>query len=70
MRRSEVAKTTPIEFIQQVQAETRKVTWPTRRETIMTAVMVVLMTTILAVFFLGVDTVFELIVKALLSLAR
>ena len=35
-----------------------------------TAVMVVLMTTILAVFFLGVDTVFELIVKALLSLAR
>ena len=65
-----VAKTTPIEFIRQVQAETRKVTWPTRRETITTAIMVVLMTTILAVFFLGVDTVFELIVKALLSLAR
>lgn len=65
-----MAKTTPIEFIQQVRAETRKVTWPTTRETWMTAVMVVLMTTILAVFFLGVDTVFELIVKALLSLAR
>ena len=65
-----MAKTTPIEFIRQVQAETRKVTWPTARETWMTAVMVVLMTTILAVFFLGVDTVFELIVKALLSLAR
>ena len=65
-----MAKTTPIEFIQQVRAETRKVVWPTRRETIMTGVMVVIMTTILAVFFLGVDSIFELIVKALLSLAK
>ena len=65
-----VAKTTPIEFIRQVQAETRKVVWPTRRETLMTAVMVVVMTTLLAVFFLGVDSVFELIVKGLLSLAK
>ena len=65
-----MAKTTPIEFIRQVQAETRKVVWPTRRETMMTAVMVVIMTTVLAVFFLGVDSIFELIVKGLLSLAK
>ena len=38
-----MAKTTPIEFIRQVQAETKKVVWPTRRETIMTGVMVVIM---------------------------
>jgi len=62
-------KTTPIEFIRQVQAETRKIVWPTRRETIMTAVMVMLMTTILGVFFFTLDSVFELIVNALLSLA-
>lgn len=65
-----MAKTTPIEFIRQVQAETRKVVWPTRRETLMTAVMVVIMTTLLAVFFLGVDSILELIVKGLLSLAK
>lgn len=65
-----VAKTSPIEFIRQVQAETRKVVWPTRRETIMTAIMVLIMTTILAFFFLGIDTIFEQIVKALLSLAK
>lgn len=70
VRRRDVAKTTPIEFIRQVQAETRKVVWPTRRETMMTAVMVVIMTTVLAVFFLGVDSIFELIVKGLLSLAK
>ncbi len=65
-----VAKTSPIEFINQVRAETRKVVWPTRRETIMTGVMVMIMTTILALFFLGVDTAFNAIVNALLSLAQ
>jgi preprotein translocase subunit SecE len=64
-----VAKTTPIEFIRQVQAETKKVVWPTRRETLMTGVMVVIMTTILALFFLGVDSFFNAVVSALLKLA-
>ena len=35
---TDVAKTTPIEFINQVQAETKKVVWPTRRETLMTLI--------------------------------
>ncbi len=65
-----MAKTTPIEFIRQVQAETRKVIWPTQRETVMTGVMVMIMTTILAVFFFGIDTIFEAIVKLLLTLAK
>jgi len=65
-----VAKTTPIEFFRQVQAETRKVVWPTRRETVMTGVMVMIMTTVLAVFFFVIDTIFESIVKMLLSLAN
>ena len=64
-----MAKTTPLEFIRQVQAETRKVVWPTRRETVMTGVMVMIMTTLLAVFFFAIDSVFEMIVKFLLSLA-
>jgi preprotein translocase subunit SecE len=65
-----VAKTTPIEFMRQVRAETSKVVWPTRRETVMTGVMVVIMTTLLALFFLGVDTFFDTLVKSLLSLAQ
>jgi preprotein translocase subunit SecE len=63
-----VAKTTPGEFIRQVRAETAKVVWPTSRETMMTAVMVVIMTTVLAIFFFGLDSAFSAIVKALLSL--
>jgi len=65
-----VAKTSPIEFMRQVQTETKKVVWPTRRETVMTGVMVVIMTTILALFFLAVDSMFQAIVTALLKLAR
>lgn len=63
-----MAKTSPAEFIRQVQAETKKVTWPTRRETVMTAVMVVIMATLLGVFFFAVDSAFDAIVKTLLSL--
>jgi preprotein translocase subunit SecE len=63
-----VAKTSPGEFIKQVQAERKKIAWPTRRETVTTAIMVVLMTVILGVFFFGVDTIFKQIVAGLLSL--
>ena len=65
-----MAKTTPLQFVEQVRTETRKVVWPTWKETYMTAAMVALMTSVLAIFFLGVDTVFEALVAALLKLAR
>jgi len=62
-----VARTSPGEFFRQVRAETAKVVWPTRKETMMTAVMVVIMTSLLGVFFFGVDSAFSAIVKLLLS---
>lgn len=65
-----MAKPTPLEFMRQVRAETAKVAWPTGRETWMTGVMVMIMTTLLALFFLGVDSVFRTIVDGLLSLAK
>jgi preprotein translocase subunit SecE len=65
-----MAKTSPLEFMRQVQAETKKVAWPTPRETWMTGVMVVIMTTLLALFFLGVDSFFRTIVDFLLGLAK
>ena len=64
-----MAKVSPAVFVRQVQDETRKVVWPTRRETITTTIMVLIMTTILAVFFLGVDSILGGVVKYLLSLA-
>jgi len=65
-----MAKTTPAEFVRQVQVETAKIAWPTRRETITTTIMVLIMTTVLSLFFLGVDQVLGRLVKLLLSLAH
>ncbi|MCZ8324570.1 MAG: preprotein translocase subunit SecE [Sphingomonadaceae bacterium] len=64
-----MAKINPGEFMRQVQAEARKVVWPTRQETTTTAIFVGIMMVLLALFFLGVDTVFGAIVQWLLSLA-
>ena len=64
-----MAKTSPGEFVRQVRVETAKVSWPTRRETITTTIMVLIMTTVLSLFFLGVDQVIGRLVKFLLSFA-
>ena len=63
-----MARVNPGEFFRQVRAETAKIVWPTRRETLMTGLMVVIMTTWLALFFFGVDSAFSAIVQALLGL--
>ena len=62
-----MAKVSPGEFIRQVRAETAKVHWPTRKETISTAIMVLIMTGLLAVFFFGVDAIFSTLVRFLLG---
>lgn len=64
-----MAKVSPGEFVRQVQTEMRKVVWPTRQETVTTAIFVAIMMVIMAVFFLGVDSLFGAVVRWLLSLA-
>jgi preprotein translocase subunit SecE len=65
-----MAKTNPFEFIQQVRAETAKVTWPTRNETIVTTIMVVIMAIAASIFFLAADQVMSWGVSLLLGLGR
>ncbi len=62
-----MARTSPGEFFRQVRAESAKIVWPTRKETVTTAIMVVIMTTLLGLFFFGVDSAFSAIVRFLLS---
>ena len=63
-----MAKTSPGEFVNQVRSEASKVVWPTRKETVTTGIMVMIMTSLLAVFFLGVDAFFSTVVNFLLGL--
>ena len=62
-------KTSPAEFLRQVQTEGRKVVWPTREETVRTAIFVFIMMVVLSLFFLGIDSAFSAVVRWLLSLA-
>lgn len=62
-------KPSPAEFLNQVRAEARKIVWPTREETVKTAIFVFIMMLILSLFFFGVDSVFGSIVAWLLTLA-
>jgi preprotein translocase subunit SecE len=57
----------PGQFLNQVKTEAAKIVWPTRRETLMTTLMVVIMTSVLALFFFGVDSAFSSLVQWLLS---
>ncbi len=50
-----MATTNPLQFIQQVRTEVSKVVWPTRREVMLTTVMVFIMAALVAVFFALVD---------------
>lgn len=63
-----MAKTNPFEFIQEVRNEVSKVTWPSRKETWITTVMVIIMVFISAIFFLLVDQVLSWAVQLVLGL--
>ena len=64
-----MARTNPLQFIQQVRAETAKVVWPTRREVMLTTVMVMIMATLFAIFFFGVDTLIRYGLEVILRVA-
>jgi preprotein translocase subunit SecE len=62
--------TNPLEFLQEVRAEASKVTWPTRRETLITTALVILMVLLASLFFLFVDWVLRITVTGILNLVH
>jgi len=63
-------KTSPGEFFNQVKAETNKIVWPTREETVRTAIFVFIFMLILSLFFLGIDSVFGAVVRYAIGLVQ
>jgi preprotein translocase subunit SecE len=63
-----MAKASPLEFVRQVRQEMNKVTWPTRKETIVTTIMVFVMVFICAVFFLVIDRILSWGVSLILGI--
>ncbi|HCP81040.1 MAG TPA: preprotein translocase subunit SecE [Octadecabacter sp.] len=52
-----MARTNPVQFIQQVRSEVGKVVWPSRREVTLTTIMVLIMASVMALFFTLVDMI-------------
>lgn len=65
-RKEKMAKISPGQYVRQVRQEISKVVWPTRRETIVTTIMVFIMITLAALFFMFVDYVFSELVQLIL----
>jgi preprotein translocase subunit SecE len=61
-----MAKTNPVEFLQEVRDESRKVTWPSRKELMVSTVMVMIMVVVASLFFLGVDAILKFVVDGVL----
>jgi preprotein translocase subunit SecE len=58
----------PFKFLQEVRSETAKVTWPTRRETTITTIMVFVMVALASIFFFAADQIIRYLVTLLLGI--
>lgn len=63
-----MAKTTPAQFVREVRSEVSRVTWPTRKETLISTLMVCVLSVIAAVFFLAIDSILSHAVRFILNL--
>ena len=63
-----MATTNPFQFIQQVRSEVSKITWPTRREVLLTTVMVFVMSAIAALIFALVDLLIRSGIQSVLNI--
>jgi preprotein translocase subunit SecE len=63
-----MAKVSPFKFLQEVRAEAQKVTWPTRKETMITTIMVFIMAGLAGIFFFLADQVIRVLVTFVLGI--
>ncbi|MDP5335729.1 preprotein translocase subunit SecE [Seohaeicola saemankumensis] len=63
-----MARTNPIQYIQQVRSEVSKVVWPTRREVLLTTVMVFILAALTALFFSLVDLTIQFGLRTVLGM--
>ena len=63
-----MARISPFKFMQEVRAEAQKVTWPSRRETLITTAMVFVMVAIASIFFLIADQIMRFLVTLVLGI--
>ena len=63
-----MAKTNPLRFMQEVRSEVSKIVWPTRRELLVTTVMVFIMAAIASLFFFLIDQIIRFGLSGILGI--
>lgn len=63
-----MAGVNPLKFLQEVRQEVGKVTWPTRQETLISTIMVLIMVVVASIFFLAADQIIAGLVQLMLSI--
>ncbi len=69
-RNKKMAKTSPIEFVNQVKAEVKKVTWPSRKETTVSTIAVFIMVALASTFLFFADQLLALVVNFILDFGQ
>ena len=64
------SKTNPVQFLQQVRAEATKITWPSRRETMISTAMVLIMVIFAALFFFAADQLIGWLIGLVLNVGN
>ncbi|MBD9387661.1 preprotein translocase subunit SecE [Rhizobium sp. CG4] len=64
------SKTNPFAFLQQVRSEASKITWPSRRETMISTAMVLVMVIVAALFFFAADQLIGWLLRLVLSVGQ
>ena len=64
-----MAKISPFKFLQEVRTEGEKVTWPTRRETLITTIMVLVRVAATSIFFTVADQLIRIVITFILGIA-
>lgn len=62
-----MSKTNPVEFVNQVKSETKKVTWPSRKETMASTIAVFIMVTLASLFLFFADQVLAFVINFILD---
>jgi preprotein translocase subunit SecE len=63
-----MAGANPLKFFQEVRQEAGKITWPTRNETVISTIMVLVMVALASLFFLAADQIIAFLVQQMLNL--
>ena len=64
------SKTNPVQFLQQVRSEASKITWPSRRETVISTVMVLFMVIFASLFFFAADQLIGWLISFVLNIGN